>query len=675
MSQSPALAAATADEVDPYQRGWRAFSRLIAEGRSFSGHERNSCFLNLGGGKFADISALSDLDYLDDGRSVALVDWDHDGRLDFWLTNRTSPRVRFLHNQTQNKCQFVAVRLFGVRCNRDAIGARVELFLQNSPNRAIARQLTAGDGYLAQSTKWIHFGIAAGQQIDRLVVHWPGSEQEIFRGLVAGRHYQLEEGTATAKVWQPPNSSLPQPRAKLDLPARDPLHRTLIVGRVEVPHMQYQDGGGRPIDLTRDRTNPLLVNLWSATCVPCLTELAAWTDQAEEIQATGLDIVALSVDPLLNEVTTEKCREMLEQIGFPWQAGMAPSDVVQTFELLHDHFLQFRRDLPLPSSFLLDRHGRLAAIYKGPLPVTQLLADIAQLDADATTRRASAVPFPGRWASQPLPSDPEAIVRELTRRGQPERATEYARRCIVSNSTRSGKTLSNLHVALGEILLEQGKATEAKSSFAQALQLGNDDPLLQRRIGEAYLGQNMPREALRHLSVALAAHADDAELHYNAGIAALASRRLSDAIKHLERSHELLPTDLNTCFHLGNALHAAGKTQDAIELYRQALKLKPGWPYAANNLAWILATHSDASIRDGHEALGLAEALCQNNGHSDPSSLATLAAAYAEEGRFDEAMQANQRAIELAEVRGQSALAKRLRERQATLDNERPVRD
>ena len=117
-----------------YQQGWKALNRLLHENRSFSGRERHCVFLNTGGsregqGRFANISAVSGLDFPEDGRAVAACDWDFDGRLDLWFTNRTAPRVRFLRNQNKTGYHFLAIRLQGdgVRTNRDAVGTRVEV--------------------------------------------------------------------------------------------------------------------------------------------------------------------------------------------------------------------------------------------------------------------------------------------------------------------------------------------------------------------------------------------------------------------------------------------------------------------------------------------------------------------------------------------------------------------
>ena len=95
---------------------------MIRNGRSFSGRERNCCFLNTGQQRFADVSAATGFDFPDDGRGLALVDWDQDGDLDAWIANRSSPQVRLLMNRMQTDHRWVAFRLEGTQCNRDAIG-------------------------------------------------------------------------------------------------------------------------------------------------------------------------------------------------------------------------------------------------------------------------------------------------------------------------------------------------------------------------------------------------------------------------------------------------------------------------------------------------------------------------------------------------------------------------
>ena len=172
MSQSP-VDKITPENTVRYRQGWKALNRLLHEDRSFSGNERNCAFLNCRGAGFADISSVSGFDFPDDSRAVTAVDWDFDGDLDLWMTARTAPRLRFLRNDSVANTDWVAVKLSGngKTTNRDAVGARVHLYLKNQSTPLI-RSVYAGDAFLSQSSGWLHFGLGPNAIIEKLLVHW-----------------------------------------------------------------------------------------------------------------------------------------------------------------------------------------------------------------------------------------------------------------------------------------------------------------------------------------------------------------------------------------------------------------------------------------------------------------------------------------------------------------------
>ena len=117
--------------TETHSNAGRMLHQLVHQGRSFSGHERNCCFLNTRAEQFANVSSISGLDLADDARGVSIVDWDQDGDLDVWIVNRNGPQVRFLRNDIPAEHHFVALQLEGRSCNRDAIGARVEVVVRH----------------------------------------------------------------------------------------------------------------------------------------------------------------------------------------------------------------------------------------------------------------------------------------------------------------------------------------------------------------------------------------------------------------------------------------------------------------------------------------------------------------------------------------------------------------
>ena len=172
VSQSPLTADVEQKEIDHYLDSWQPLIDSMLTGSSFSGRERNCCFLNTRKNRFADISAASGLNQIDDTRAIAVSDWDHDGDLDVWLANRNGPRIRFLRNDTPTENSFVAFRLEGDpdrKCARDAFGARVTLTIKDADGNESNRieTLYGGDSFISQSSKWLHFGI----QPDLSLIH------------------------------------------------------------------------------------------------------------------------------------------------------------------------------------------------------------------------------------------------------------------------------------------------------------------------------------------------------------------------------------------------------------------------------------------------------------------------------------------------------------------------
>ena len=154
------------------------------------------------GEPFADASAVTGLDFPDDGRGLAVVDWDQDGDLDLWFSNRTGPRVRFLRNDSNSKNSYVAFRLRSESANPDAIGAEVELFFKGEDDERHIRTLRAGSGFISQSSKWVHFGVPEGREISHAIVRWPAGESSEHRGVTAGQRWTLRDTSPEPEAWQ-----------------------------------------------------------------------------------------------------------------------------------------------------------------------------------------------------------------------------------------------------------------------------------------------------------------------------------------------------------------------------------------------------------------------------------------------------------------------------------------
>jgi Flp pilus assembly protein TadD len=258
----------------------------------------------------------------------------------------------------------------------------------------------------------------------------------------------------------------------------------------------------------------------------------------------------------------------------------------------------------------------------------------------------------------------------LQRQGRIPEAIDYCTLAI-----KADPTAAYLYSDLGVIYVLQDRLPEAVEQFRMATQL---DPAFldgHSNLGHALLKLNQPGEAIAVFRRALGLKPGHpkAELGLVLG---LAMADHADEAMRLYR-HTLRHQQVAGSVHgdLGDILIKQGKTTEAIECYGQAWQLEPNSPRVLNNLSWLLATSEGIERPRREQAVVLAEQLVRRAGHTDPEPLDTLAAAYAAVGRYPEAVQTAQQAIELALAGRKSDLAREMRLRLDAYKAGRPYRE
>ena len=595
-----------------------ALAVMLDHGMSISGHERHCVFLNTGkdsraGEKFACVSAVSGLDFPDDGRGVSVVDWDHDGDQDLWVSNRNAPRIRYFRNDTQTGNHYITLRLIGngVTTSRDAVGARVEVFL-DPPNEQqasktedpaeaerLVKTIHIGQGFLSQSSRWLHFGIGDADKISKVTVQWPGGKIKEYTDLKIDQRYEIHQDGEVVRI-PAPIATPPLPTSSPTLPEPADQFRVPLVANIPMPDLPYRDASGLTKNLLDAKGDGmLLINCWSTTCMPCLKELKEFTDHAQELRDANINVLALCLDAETGSTAlNNRAVDILKNMGFPFTYGEAKDNLGGALSTIHNVMTATGGLLPVPTSFLVDDSGRLVAIYKGPVTVETLIADKDHSSLPRWERFRRSANLPGTIIEN------EVLEKALTKGDQFARTRlanhleeqgwshaasiqyeELAK--ILHDSDEKKATLGNVYFERGLLLARQNKWREAIESFNQSLDQETAAPaahynlgICLEKTGQTDQARSEYEEALRLQPSLITARANLARLLAR-------EKNWQQAEIEFQKVVDARPKDVNNTYNLGVSLAMQQKWKQATIQFNRALELEPNFSRAKQYLERI----------------------------------------------------------------------------------------
>jgi thiol-disulfide isomerase/thioredoxin len=324
---------------------------MFGEGFSFSGYERNPLFLGIEGRSFLDISGVSGIDSVLDGRAGVFADFDNDGDLDVFITNIQGEAHQLFRNNVGQDGGFVRVILDGgARYGRDAFGTVVRA---RTGARVLTKIKAGGSGYLSQHDPRLLFGLDAAASLPALEVTWPDATVERFDGpFHSGTTVQLRPGAGRAVPVVLTRSRLPDPLGKDTL-----AERGLTVRRGEqLPDLAVgtlEHGATVWLETLRKPGRRTLVNVWATWCGPCLKEMRELEELRSVLSAGGIDIVGLNVDT----DTEADIHAFLRRTGATYSIALGGVPAVEA--------LYATEELTVPISLLLDEAGVIREIFAG----------------------------------------------------------------------------------------------------------------------------------------------------------------------------------------------------------------------------------------------------------------------------------------------------------------------
>ncbi|HWC16363.1 MAG TPA: tetratricopeptide repeat protein, partial [Terriglobales bacterium] len=586
----------TATPSPRYEQGWNAINELIRSDLSWNGRERNVFYLNSADGSFADISGIAALDFPDDSRSFALADLDGDGRLEVVLKNRNAPQIRVLRNNMSEIGSSICFHLRGTKSNRDAIGAAITI---DSP-KPQTKYVQAGSGFLSQHTKELLFGLGTTNGTIGARIRWPSGLIQSFEGLPVNNRIEIEEGEKrfaakpfAATRWSDDRSA----NTSESLPETV---ETWLLEPLAAPDFSLVDLNGVNHQLRSFRSKYVVLCFWSTASPACTEQMRLLRQGRVQLSSGNVQLLTINVDESGGPEVVRKFIER-ERISFP--VLLATPQIAGVYNITYRYLFDRRRDLVLPSLWLIDPDGMIIKIYQGGLQPDHLTRDIQMASRRDENRVARALPFPG---------------------------------------TLHLDTFQRNAFTYGVALFQRGYLDQAAESFKQVIAVKPQEPEAYYNLGTLYLRKNDLQQARQYLEQTVKLRPNYPEAWNNLGMIAAESGQTNEAIQNFRQSLQLRPTYATALVNLGNLYRREGNLVEAEQLLTVALKAEPENPDVNYNLGMLYARQNDfAKAADFfQQAVSLRP--------DYPDALNNLGVLFVRQGRYAEAQERFETCIRIA---------------------------
>jgi Flp pilus assembly protein TadD/peroxiredoxin len=567
-----------------YERGWNALNELIRSDNSWSGYERNVMFANNRDGTFTEVSGAVGLDFTEDCRSFALADINHDGRLEIILKNRNAPQIRIVHNALQDVGNSISFRLRGIKSNRDAIGASITL---QAGTLRQTRWVQAGSGFLAQHSKEIFFGTGTHSDMASATIHWPNGLKQTFENIPIGHRIEIVEGatsfSSTLFATSPAIFSSPAP-----VPAIDQVPEsfgTWLIEPLKSPEFSLPDLSGNMHSLRSFDGGFSLLSFWTVQARQCHTVLTHLHKHRTAFDTAKLKILAINTDTGEDASAAKLLAKQLN-LGFP--ALFSNSEASGIYNIIFRYLYDRRRDLVLPSSFLVNTDGMIVKVYQGVVESQQIIKDVRSVPNSRAERLLLALPFRGTIHQDAFRRNDFTYGVAMFQHGYVDAAAESFRQ-VVEQKPNDPEAYYNL----GTLSLHRSDLLQARQYLEQAIEVRPNYPEAWNNLGMVAAQQGFSDEAIRNFQQSLSLRPDYAVASLNLGNLYRRQGSFDKAKDLFNRALELQPDDPELYYNLGMLYAQQSQSQQAADYLQRAIALRPIYPEALNNLGVVYAHNGD----------------------------------------------------------------------------------
>ena len=575
VSKSPLEAQTTRE----YEMGWNAANELIRSDQTWSGYQRNILYCNNHDGTFSDVSGAAGLDFREDSRAFALADFDHDGRLEVVLKNRNAPQLRILHNEMPDLGDSIFFRLRGDKSNRDAVGAAVVV---ETADGTQTRFVQAGLGFSTQHTKELFFGLGKHATSLRATVRWPSGMVQNFENLPANHRISIEEGSDrfTAQPFQVPGPHAEPASMSQEAGALPSSFATWLLDPLVAPDFTLPDLAGTMHRLGEFNGNRILLNFWATWAPPSHADLVSFERYYSQWANKGLRLITINVNP---PDETEKVRGFLREKSLSFLVLLANDRWAAAYNVIYRYLYDRRRDLGIPTSFLLDERGLIVRVYQGPVKPQDIIRDADSIPRTIQERIKKGLPFRGDYYGDGFPRNVFSYGVAFLERGLLDEAISFFEYSLKDTP------FAEAYYNLGTLYLQKNMREKARTNLLRAIEIRPDYLDSLNNLGLLAAREGHPEEAARYFKEAIRRRPD-----YTLGILNLVKLychqgRLVDAREILERALHVKADDPDLNNSLGTVFAQSSDLPRAQEYLERALRLRPQFPEALNNLGMLYA--------------------------------------------------------------------------------------
>jgi Flp pilus assembly protein TadD/peroxiredoxin len=504
----------------------------------------------------------------------------------------------------------IVFRLRGTKSNRDAIGAAVTV---EADTHRQTKYLQAGSGFLSQHTKELFFGVGRTDGTVRASILWPSGLTQIFEHLPVNQRIEIEEGSkeflAKPFVGAPASYSRADEIQKQEILPTSV--ETWLIEPLSAPEFTLPDLTGNMRELRSFRGDSVLLSFWAMASPSCHEQLQVLQKYQTALASNGVRIVGVNVD---DAADPRRVRSFAAKEALTFPNVLATNDVAGIYSIIYRYLFDRRRDLPIPSSFLLDKDGMIVKVYQGPVSHERLVEDVKAIPKSMEDRVRKALPRGGTLTKRQFHRNEFTYGVAMFQRGyldqaaasfkqviaaKPEDAeayynlgTLYLRRNSLQDARQyleqTVKLRPNYPEAwnnLGMVAAQQGQVDEAVRNFQESLRLRPSYATALVNLGNIYRRQGMLDEAEKLLSRAIEIEPDDPEINYNMGMLYARKDQLTRAEEYLEKAVKLRPEYPDALNNLGVLFVRERRNPEAEEQFKTCIRVAPGFDQAYLNLA------------------------------------------------------------------------------------------